>query len=233
MQVHLSPLVGEKFPIVNRKIESYLSLPFTMFYLLRFPLLLTCFLALTVIGCSSEIQSNSPSSSSQNENVPVLSAEEQNHVDTLLSQGNQKIADGDYEGAITTYNEALAIDETNTEALGNRGLARSRLEDYEGALSDYNQALMLNDQAHGVYYNRGLLQTHLENYEKAIDDFTQAIKYKPDYARAIGNRGFAYAELENYTAAIKDLEKASQLFKERGNKETAYRLQRSARYIQP
>jgi len=200
----------------------------------RFSLLLACLVSVTVAGCSrSQVESSSPSPTQAQTTAEPLSPEEKQKVDTLLSQGNQKIADGEYEAAITTYNEALAIDQTNSEALGNRGLARSRLKDYQGALADYDQALTLDDQAHGVYYNRGLLQTHLENYEKAVADFTQAIKYKPDYARAIGNRGFAYAELENYTAAIKDLEKAAQLFKERGNKQTAYRLQRTARYILP
>jgi len=198
-----------------------------MFNSLRLPLLLTGFLALSLVGCSSKMPS------STTETARSLSAEEQNQVKTLLSQGNQKIAEGDYEQAVSFYNQALTIDETNTQALGNRGLARSRLKDYEGALSDYDQALTLDEKAHGVYYNRGLLQTHFENYEKAVADFTQAIEYKPDYARALGNRGFAYAELENYKAAIADLEKAAQLFQERGNKRAAYRLQRTARYIQP
>lgn len=231
MRFHLSPLLGQKFPVLGWKIESYQSLSFTMSYLLRFPLLLTCLLALTVMGCRSEMKPNS--SSSENETVPALSPEEQTQVESLLSAGNQKIANQNYQGAIAEFNQALAIDQTNTEAFSNRGLARSRLKNYEAALTDYNQALRLNDQAPEVYYNRGLLQVQLEKYEKAIADFTAAIEQKPDFAGAIGNRGFAYAELENYTAAIDDLEKAAQLFKEQGRERTAYRLERTARYIQP
>ncbi|AFZ43363.1 Tetratricopeptide TPR_1 repeat-containing protein [Halothece sp. PCC 7418] len=204
-----------------------------MSYLFRFPLLIVCFLSFTMVSCRSEINSASSSQSSSTENVPALSPEKQNQVDTLLTQGNQKIAAEDYQGAIADFSEALTIDQTNAEALSNRGLARSRLKNYEGALADYNQALSLNNQAPKVYYNRGLVQIQREQYEKAIADFTKAIEQKPDFASAIGNRGFAYAELENYPAAIDDLEKAAQLFKEQGKKRTAYRLQRTARYIQP
>ncbi|MDR9401972.1 MAG: tetratricopeptide repeat protein [Halothece sp. Uz-M2-17] len=204
-----------------------------MFNSLRFPLLFTCLLTLTIVGCRSPFQSESSSNASTVEEVPALSSEEQKEVDTLLTQGHQKIAEGDYEAAITRFNEVLAMDQTNGEALTNRGLARSRLEDYQAALADYTQALTLQSEAPSVYYNRGLVQVQLEKYDQAIADFTQAIEQKPDFASAIGNRGFAYAELENYSAAIDDLEKAAQLFKERGQKDTAYRLQRTARYIQP
>jgi tetratricopeptide (TPR) repeat protein len=207
-----------------------------MFHFLRFPVLLACLVSVTVVGCSPKIESSSTSPSASKEEVKPaksLSPEEQEQVEALVTQGNEKLANGNYKGAIADFNDALAIDQNHAKALGDRGVARSRLENYEGALADYNQALAIDDEAYEVYYNRGIVHTNLQNYENAIADYSQAIERKPDFARAIGNRGFAYAELENYTAAIKDLEKAAELFKERGNKKVAYRLRRAARYIQP
>lgn len=196
-----------------------------------FPLLFACFVSVSVVGCSQSIDFSSavkPTKTTQS-----LSPEKEEEVSRFITQGNQKLTDGNYEEAIENFNQALAIDKTNAKALGDRGVARSRLEDYQGALKDYNQALAINGEAYEVYYNRGILQTNLKDYEKAVEDFSQAIAYKPNFARAIGNRGFAYAELENYTAAIEDLEKAADIFKERGDKLISYRLQRAALYIQP
>ncbi len=205
-----------------------------MFSIIRFPILLTCLVAVTLAGCNAEMKSSSSTSqSSPEDKVEALSPEKQEQVTALIKKGNQKIANGEYEVAIEEFNQALAIEETNAKALGHRGIAHSQLENYEQALDDYNQSLNLNADNHQIYYNRGLVQTRLEDYKSAIDDFTEAIKRQPNFAPAIGSRGFAYAELENYKAAIKDLEKASQLFKENGNKRVAYRLQRAARYIQP
>lgn len=194
-----------------------------MFAVRRFPLLLACLVSVTILGCSTEIKSFSP----------TLSPEKQKEVKDFMAQGNQKLSDGEYQAAIANFDQALAIDQNNAKVLGYRGVARSRLQDYQGALEDYNQALAIDSEAYKVYYNRGLVQTNLNNHESAIADFTEAIEQKPDFARAIGNRGFAHAELENYTAAIKDLEKAAAIFKERGKQRTSYRLQRAARYIQP
>jgi len=202
-----------------------------MSYFPRFSLLLACLVSVTLIGCRSE--TNSLSQSSASEQVQSLSPEEEEQVDTLVAKGNQKLADGEYQAAIAEFNQALAIDETNAEAFGYRGVARSRLEDYQGALGDYNQALALDSEAYEFYYNRGITQTHLKDYESAIEDFSETITYKPDFAPAFANRGFAYAEIENYKAAIDNLEKAAQLFEKKGNKRTSYRLQRAARYIQP
>lgn len=204
-----------------------------MFYYLRYSLLLAVLISLPLVGCGKQLQSSSPSQETVEQPKPELSPEAKEQAEAFVSEGNQKLADGDYEGAIAAFDEALAIDGSNAKAFGDRGVARSRLKNYQGALADYNQALTLNAQAYEVYYNRGIVQTNLDDYESAIEDFTQAIKYKPNFARAFGNRGFAYAELEDYTAAIKDLEKAAAIFEERGNKQTSYRLQRAARYIQP
>ncbi len=202
-----------------------------MFHFLRFPFLLACLLVINLVGCGSNL--NPSSSSSSPENVQSLFSEDKEQVKALIAKGNQKIADEEYEAAIVEFNQAIAIDATNTDALGSRGIARSRLEDYQGALGDYNQAIALDSQAHELYYNRGIVQIHLEDYESAIDDFSEAIAQKPDFAPAFANLGFAYAEVENYKAAIDHLEKAAQLFKAEGKKRTSYRLQRSARYLQP
>lgn len=205
-----------------------------MFSIIRFPLLLTCLVAVTLAGCNPEMNSSSSTSqSSPEDTVEALSPEKQEQVKGFIKKGNQKIANGEYQVAIEEFNQALAIEETNAKALGYRGVAHSQLENYEQALEDYNQSLNLNANNYQVYYNRGLLKTRLEDHDRAINDFTEAIQRQPKFAAAIGSRGFAYAELENYEAAIKDLEKASQLFEENGNKRTAYRLQRAARYIQP
>jgi len=158
---------------------------------------------------------------------------EREAVEALLAEGEAYLRDGDYQAAIATFTEALAIDPNYPKALGNRGVARARIEDYIGALDDYDRAIALDPDLSQVHYNRGLVHLNLEKYEAAIADFDAALALEPDFAQAVGNRGFARAELEDYTGAIADLQEASELFRAAGNDEAYYRLQYELKYLKP
>ena len=129
----------------------------------------------------------------------------------LLEEGNRLAYQGDYNGAVAKYNEALQYNPNDVIAYNNRGNAYADLQNYEAAIMDYNKAIELNPNLSEAYNNRGLTYAYMGNYNEAIADLTKAIELNPNYAAAYNNRGNTYDEMGNHNAAINDYNKAIEL----------------------
>ena len=128
-----------------------------------------------------------------------------------FEEGNKLYENGDYQGAIAKYTEAIKLNPKYASAYNNRGVAYADLQNYTQAIADYTKAIELNPKNAEAYNNRGIAYGKMKNYEAAIADFNKAIQLNPKYAKAYYNRGFAYYNMENYEAAIADYTKAIQL----------------------
>jgi len=141
--------------------------------------------------------------------------------DAYLNRGMSKANLGDYQGAISEYDQAIKLKPDYVadyaKAYYNRGLSKHKLEDYQGAISDYNQSIKLNPNYADAYLNRGLFKHKLEDYQGAISDYTQAIKLIPDYADVYYNRGLSKAKLQDDQGAIEDFRQAAKLFQQQNN----------------
>ena len=58
-------------------------------------------------------------------------------VEDYVNRGNKLYSQGDYQAAISDYDEAIRLNPKYTEAYGNRGNAKSELGDFEAAILDY------------------------------------------------------------------------------------------------
>lgn len=82
----------------------------------------------------------------------------------------------DYEGAISDYLNALAINPDYAPAYQKMGLSRYQIGDYEGALADYSTAISLNPHDILSYINRAYARSQLGDNQGAIEDYTYAIQ---------------------------------------------------------
>ena len=128
-----------------------------------------------------------------------------------LEEGNRLYYQGDYNGAIAKYNEALQYNPKYADAYYNRGTAYQNLQNYNVAITDYNKAIQLNPNNALAYNNRGVAYGKSGNHSAAIANFNKAIELNPNYAPAYYNRGIAYYEIDNYNAAISDYTKTIQI----------------------
>jgi tetratricopeptide (TPR) repeat protein len=128
-----------------------------------------------------------------------------------LNRGCQQWLDGDFLGAIASFDKALQFKPDFHEAWLYRGGALCGLEEYEEAIANYDKALQFKPDFHDAWYNRGLALAYLVKHEEAIANYDKALQIKPDYHEAWFNLGVALADLGENEKAITSYDKAIQI----------------------
>jgi len=117
-------------------------------------------------------------------------------------------AAGDYEAAITSYEQVLKLRPNAYRAWYKRGNALCELGRYEEAIASYEQVLKLKPDDYLAWDNRGTALSKLPRHEEAIASYDQALKLKPDDNDTWYNRGNELYELGRDNAAIASCEQA-------------------------
>ena len=130
------------------------------------------------------------------------------NAEFYLKRGRDRGIQGNIEGAIKDFTQAINLNPHHSVGYFVRGLAYYNQRNLEAAIEDYNQAITLNPNYAYAYYNRGNAYQKQGNLEGAIEDYNQAITLNPNYASTYYNRGLAYYNQGNLEAAIEDYNQA-------------------------
>ena len=115
---------------------------------------------------------------------------------------------GQYDQAISHYNQAIATNPRFASAYNSRGVAYVRSGgQYDQAISDFSKAIEVNPQFAKAYKDRGLAYYKKGQYDKAIADYGKALEINPRYADAYFNRAIAYYSKGEYEKAWGDVHK--------------------------
>ncbi len=108
---------------------------------------------------------------------------------------------GNYNGAISVFNQALKVDPTNAAAF--RGLAKvyQKLEKLDEAEATYKEAISLKPDYWGGYNDLGVFYFKQGQYEQAIKQFKQIILLTPDNNKGYNNLGGVYYMLKRWPEA--------------------------------
>ena len=85
-------------------------------------------------------------------------------------RGKKKYYDGNAEGAINDFNQAIELNPDDVETYKYRAKSKVKLEDYQAAIEDYNQAIKLNPNDASAYRGRGVVKVDLQDHAGAIED---------------------------------------------------------------
>ncbi|NCT61608.1 MAG: tetratricopeptide repeat protein [Microcystis aeruginosa G13-01] len=128
-----------------------------------------------------------------------------------FEQGYQKVINGDFIGAIASFDQALEFKPDDHYAWYGRGVALGNLGRDEEAIASYDQALEFKPDLHEAWNKRGVALDNLGRYEEAIASYDQALEFKPDKHEAWTNRGVALDNLGRYEEAIASYDQALEI----------------------
>jgi tetratricopeptide (TPR) repeat protein len=128
-----------------------------------------------------------------------------------FEQGVQQFITGDFEGSISSYEQALKIKPDDHNAWNNRGAALANLRRFEEAIASYDQVIKIKPDDHKAWNHRGSVLDNLGRFEEALASYDQALKLKPDFHEAWGNRGSVLDNLGRFEDVIASYDQALKL----------------------
>lgn len=114
----------------------------------------------------------------------------------------------DFEAALTQYQDAIARNPNDAEALSNLGQVLVRLGKPEEALPYFDRAIALNGDRWAYVFNRARAASVLERWKESIDGYRRAQQLFPsDYVTTF-NLGLTLHKAGNEEAAVAEYGKA-------------------------
>lgn len=100
-------------------------------------------------------------------------------ADQVLAEGNSLFVDEDYEGALKKFNEAIEMEDTNSDFFAKRSFCFYKLADFPAALKDANKAIELDPTSATAFLRKGMAAFSLEEYNSALEAFNKAGTLNP------------------------------------------------------
>jgi tetratricopeptide (TPR) repeat protein len=131
-----------------------------------------------------------------------------NSASSYTRQGYALWHRGEYNAAITAFDNALKADPGDAEAYYGRGAAHEDAGQYDAAIADYTSAIQLEPRGFD-YENRGVSYEFAGRWAPALADYSEAIKLEPQSASLYVRRASLYARAGDVQMAKTDLDKAA------------------------
>jgi tetratricopeptide (TPR) repeat protein len=97
--------------------------------------------------------------------------------------GCERMGHRDYDGAVESFTEVIAMDGKYTKAYFMRGQAFYQLKDYRRAIEDFTRSIALNSQDSDSYLWRGAAESRSGQDADAVDDYEKAIRINPQLVK--------------------------------------------------
>ncbi|MFT5619594.1 MAG: pentatricopeptide repeat protein [Arenicella sp.] len=140
----------------------------------------------------------------------AMQKESESPAEVWVLKGQVELARGKFKEAISNFDQATKIDESNPQTLHAIGNAYLQSDDLEKAIENYSKAIEMK-KVSAFYTDRASAYLKQTEYRKAIGDYDKAISLDKNNARAFTNRGKAHFELQEYPKALADFDKAIEL----------------------
>ncbi|GAA1909482.1 tetratricopeptide repeat protein [Streptomyces durmitorensis] len=125
-------------------------------------------------------------------------------------RGVTRAKQGDYVGAITDLNQAVAV-APSCVALRTRGECYRVLGRFDEAIRDLDRAIELQPADAFAWASRGATRYSLRQDDEALADLDRAVELTPEYAWALARRARIRGARGETTEQMADLDRAAQL----------------------
>lgn len=124
--------------------------------------------------------------------------------DALINRANKRATNGDLDGALGDFDEAIALNPAKATAYFNRGFLFNSLGKFEAAIHDFSEAIELLPDYDEAYFQRGNSYRQRGEFQRAVQDYSQAIRINPYCIKAYYKRADSRAELGDHPGALTD-----------------------------
>jgi len=140
----------------------------------------------------------------------ILAASESPHdlAEAYHNRGNANRAKKLFDLALQDYNNAIRLNPSFTEAMGDRAIVLVVMARYAEAIPDFTQVIDGDPANVDALYDRGIAYEAMGLADLAIDDFSVAIARGPRDAHRLERRGTVYFRKQDYDKALADYEEA-------------------------
>ncbi|QGM45152.1 tetratricopeptide repeat-containing sulfotransferase family protein [Methylocystis heyeri] len=132
----------------------------------------------------------------------ALDSRPPNPARILADLGLAQAALGQFENALASYDQSLALAPDQPDVHHRRGAALAALRRTGEAIASFDQALRLRPGFVDALNNRGVALSALGRAAEALASYDQALALKPDFAAAHYNRGGALMALNRPDEAV-------------------------------
>ncbi|MBN2184872.1 MAG: tetratricopeptide repeat protein [Candidatus Krumholzibacteriota bacterium] len=129
----------------------------------------------------------------------------------LNNAGVMNYHNGQYEHALELFKEAVAIDDSFTEAHNNLGLTYTEMNQEEKATESFKKAIELDPELGATYNNLGYVFYRTGSYVEAVEMYNEAIGRSKDNSSAWTNLGNAFYKLDRTDEALDAWHKALEI----------------------
>ncbi len=127
----------------------------------------------------------------------------------LFEQAFQESKQGNFEKALSDWNQFLDIFPDSPAALSNRGNVLLAMGKAKSAIADQTKAIKLEPQDPDPHLNRGIAEESLKLWDDAINDYQWILERNPTDVSALYNLGNVMGSLGNWSKAEALYAKAS------------------------
>ncbi|BES89844.1 Hypothetical proteinall glutamine-rich tetratricopeptide [Nesidiocoris tenuis] len=125
-------------------------------------------------------------------NKPDASDDDKVEAETLKTDGNTAMNNGNFNEAIELYTKAIRLDPKNAVYYCNRAAAHSKLRNHQQAIVDCKIAIEIDPSYSKAYGRLGLAYCGLDDYANALTHYKRALDLEP------ANEGYK----KNYDLAL-------------------------------
>lgn len=141
----------------------------------------------------------------------VLFAQNREEAEKLVKEGIPYHDKGDFEGAISRYDQALKLDKDNLSALAEKALSLLSAEKYEDAILACQRAIKKHKGEKtlaNVYVTYGNALDALKKTDRSVEIYDEGIKDFPDYFQLWFNKGITLISVKKSSEALVCFQKA-------------------------
>ena len=126
----------------------------------------------------------------------------------LYNSANQDYKNGNFESALTKYNQVLMINSRIYQAHFQIGVLQRKMGNLSMAIENYLKALDIKKTYDKGWYSLGLAYKENGDIENAMNSFKETVRLNSKYYKAHKSLGDIYIDTEEFDKAISSFQKA-------------------------